>query len=352
VNLDAELDALRRVLESGRLGSEDETVALEEELATHTGHRVAVTTSSGSAAIELALRALDIGPGDDVVVPAFTCRAVADAVRATGARPVFADVVWPSGTVDAASVERAVTPRTRAVIGVDTYGAPAPVHDLEALSDALGLALLVDQAQSFGARPPAGHLVVTSFHPSKVLAAGEGGAVLTDRVDLADRVRYLRSPGALQVRLGRPVGATPGRSLRMSDLDAALARCRLPLLDQVVTARRVEARRWIDALAHAGAPVSLPDDDGHAYSCLPVLLHDRADRAAVLRALESQGLGVGPGYPALHGAWTIEDPCPLASDLAARSICLPTHPGVGGRPVAGEADLLAGSAALSTRTAR
>jgi perosamine synthetase len=326
-----DLEALRCALQSGRFGSEDETVAFELALIAHTGLGHAVTTSSGSAAIELALRALEIGHGAEVVVPAFTCRSVSDAVHAAGATPVYADVVWPSGTVDAHTVDRATGSRSRAVIAVDVYGAPAPIAQIAESTRRRGLSLIVDVAQSFGARSATdGDIVVTSFHPSKVLAAGEGGAVLTDSGDLADRVRYLRSPGALQVRLGRPVDGGIGRSLRMSDLDAALARSRLRRVSSVLAQRREAAAQWIDELDRAGIPVTHADPDGHAFSSLPVALEHGADRAQVLGLLNEAGVNAHAGYPALHRLTAGFDPCPSATHLAEVVVCLPTHPGVTG----------------------
>jgi perosamine synthetase len=334
-----DLEALRCVLQSGRFGSEDDTVAFEQALVAHTGLGHAVTTSSGSAAIELALRALEIGHGAEVVVPAFTCRSVSDAVHAAGATPVYADVVWPSGTVDAQTVDRAVGSRSRAVIAVDVYGAPAPIAQIAEITRRRGLSLIVDVAQSFGNRwATDGDITVTSFHPSKVLAAGEGGAMLTNDGDLADRVRYLRSPGALQVRLGRPVDGGIGRSMRMSDLDAALARSRLARVGSVLAQRRNAAARWIDELDRAGVPVTYADPEGHAFSCLPVALDDRADRTQLLELLHEVGVAAHAGYPALHHPTAGFDPCPSATHLAKVVVCLPTHPGVTGGVTDGVTD--------------
>lgn len=332
--IDRDLDALRRVLEGGRFGSEDATVAFEQALTARTRLAHAVTTSSGSTAIELTLRALEIGPGAEVIVPAFTCRAVSDAVAAAGARPVYADVVWPPGTVDADTVARVIGPRARAVVVVDVYGAPAPVAAVAEVARHHDITVILDVAQSFGsgtggAGTTGADVVVTSFHPSKVLAAGEGGAVLTDRPELADQVRYLRSPGALQVRLGRPVDGGIGRSLRMSDLDAALATRRLEDLSSVVAARRDAATRWAHELERAGSDLTFPDPDGHAFSTFPVALGAR-DRGPIIERLQRIGIRATAGYRPLHRLQGGADLCPTASRLGQELLCLPTHAGVSG----------------------
>jgi dTDP-4-amino-4,6-dideoxygalactose transaminase len=285
----------------------------------------------------LSLRALSIGTGDEVVVPAFTCRAVPDAVRAAGATPTFADVVWPPGTVSASSIERVVTRRTRAVILVDVYGAPSPVEAAAEVTRCHDLTLIVDVAQSFGARlDPGGDIVLSSFHPSKVLAAGEGGVVLTRRHDVAERVRYLRSPGALEVRLGHTVDGGSGRSMRMSDLDAALARSRLDRIGSVLSDRRTAARRWLDAFELIGRTISHPDPSEHSFSTMAVRVDPACDRRFLLDRLRTLGVRATTGYRPLHLRQAGVDPCPVATLLGDTLICLPTRNGIGGRHEIGD----------------
>jgi dTDP-4-amino-4,6-dideoxygalactose transaminase len=163
-----------------------------------------------------------------------------------------------------------------------------------------------------------------------VLSAGEGGVVLTNRRDIADRVRYLRSPGALQVRLGRRIDDGIGRSMRMSDLDAALARSRLARIASVVASRRDQAQRWLDAFGSAGVTVTHPDPTGHAFSTLAVTLDPALELHRVLERVNALGVGAATGYRPLHLRQAGIDPCPVASFLGDTVLCLPTHGGVTG----------------------
>ena len=351
----AELRALAEVLSSGRFGSEDRAYDLEAALGSAYGCGVAVT-SSGSAALELTLTAAGIGAGHEVVVPALTCASVPDAVRAAGASPVFADVQPGTGVMDPVRLRACLGRRSTAVVVVDLYGCTGGSKAAVAVARERGVLAIHDTAAAFGADrspPPAGLVQITSFHPSKVLAAGEGGAVLSADHELLADVRYLRSPGALAVR-GVPTppafDGRPGRSLRMSDLDAALALVRLAKLDQVLARRRAAAARWHAALEHLGGPLGLPDPEGHAFACYPVVLPEGVNRAALLAELRAAGVGAWPGYQAVHsappGGTDGSDPCPVASQLASSVICLPTHPGALGAAVPDPVTVEAASAFL------
>lgn len=347
--LRAERRAVADVLASGRFGSEDSAYAFEDVLGEAFRCGAAVT-SSGTASIELALLAADIGPGHEVLVPALTCSSVPDAVRAVGARPVAVDVRSDTGILDPDAVASAITARTAAAIVVDLFGCWRDSRHVLGTVLAHGLFGIHDTATSFGADRtprPSGSVQIASFHPSKVLAAGEGGAVLGGDVALLDRVRHLRSPGALAVRVGRtPPGPDepPGRSLRMSDLDAALAMARLPSIGDVVAARRDVAEQWRVRLGPLGHRLGLPAQDGHAFATYPVRLPEDVDRDAVLARLRDAGVPAGSGYPPLIGT-TTEGGRTRAAVLAASLVTLATHPGVKGiRPT--DALLDAGASVL------
>jgi perosamine synthetase len=345
----AERRAIAAVLASGRFGSEDAAYALEDVLGAAFGCGAAVT-SSGSGSIELALMAAGIGPGSEVLVPALTCSSVPDAVRAVGADPVAVDVHPDTGTMDAGAIGSAVTGRTAAAVVVDLFGCWRDSrHTLETVL-AHGLFGVHDTATSFGAdrtSPPPGSVQIASFHPSKVLAAGEGGVVLSGDAVLLERIRHLRSPGALAVRLGRTPpdpDERPGRSLRMSDLDAALAAVRFGSVGAVLAARRDVAAQWQARLAPLGNRLGLPSPGGHAFATYPVRLPDDVDRNAVLARLRDAGVPAGSGYPALITT-TPEGERTRASHLGASLVTLVTHPGVKGvRPT--DAMLDAGAAVL------
>src|SRR4051794_24902373 len=191
--------AVERVLERGRYILGPQVDAVERELAAHLGAGHAVGVANGTDAITIALRALGVGPGDEVVVPSFTFYASVEAIPPTGARPVFCDVDPATSCVTAETVRAALTPRTKAVVAVHLFGNVAPVEEIEAL----GVPVLEDAAQAAGTtsangRPGAlGTIATFSFYPSKNLGAfGDGGAVTTDDAELAERVRVLRFHGS------------------------------------------------------------------------------------------------------------------------------------------------------------
>ena len=219
------LAAAERVLASSRFILGAEGRALEAEVAALCGVRHGIGVASGTDALHLSLRALDVGPGDEVVTSAFSFVASASAVLHAGARPVFADIDAETFALDPAQVERAITPRTRAVIAVHLYGHPADMDPLVAIARRRGLAVVEDAAQAIGAayagRPVGsfGDLTCLSFYPTKNLGAcGDAGMVVTDREELAERGRRLRDHGSRE----KYQHAELGYSSRLDELQAAL----------------------------------------------------------------------------------------------------------------------------------
>src|SRR3954447_4914551 len=276
------------VLDSGTFILGPEVRAFEAEFAAYIGARHAIGVANGTDAIVLALRALGIGPGDDVVVPSFTFYAFAEAIPITGARPVFCDVDPETMLVTADTVRAALTPRTKAVIAVHLFGNVAPVEAIEAL----GVPVIEDAAQSLGSKAAAGRpgslgtLATLSFYPSKNLGAfGDAGAVLARDGALADRVRMLRFHGSRDKVTYEEVGYNS----RLDELQAAILRVQLPHLDAWADHRR-EAARWY-ADAGLGELAGLPratagaDPAWHLY----VIRSERSEQLA--RALPQAGIG-------------------------------------------------------------
>ena len=240
-------ERLLAVVDSGKFILGPEVAAFEAELAAYLGTEYAIGVANGTDAIVLLLRALGLGPGDDVVVPAFTFYASAEAIALTGARPVFCDVDPDTFCVTAETVHAALTPRTRAVLAVHLFGNIAPVGEIEAL----GVPVLEDAAQAAGSkldggpRPGAlGTAATFSFFPSKNLGCfGDGGAVTTDDPDLADRVRMLRFHGSHDKETFELVG----HNSRLDELQAAVLRVLLPHLDEWCDGRRAGARAYAQA---------------------------------------------------------------------------------------------------------
>jgi dTDP-4-amino-4,6-dideoxygalactose transaminase len=244
------------VLEGGRYILGPEVEAFEREFANHLGARHAVGVANGTEALTVALRALGVGPGDEVVVPSFTFYASAEAIPPTGARPVFCDVDPDTFCVTAETVRAALTPRTKAVIAVHLFGNVAPIEEIEAL----GVPVLEDAAQAAGSvaadgrRPGAlGTIATFSFFPSKNLGAfGDGGAVTTNDAALDERVRMLRFHGSRDKETFELVGYNS----RLDELQAALLRITLPHLDGWCDGRRAAAAHYEDA--GLGEIVELP----------------------------------------------------------------------------------------------
>jgi dTDP-3-amino-3,4,6-trideoxy-alpha-D-glucose transaminase len=248
-------EAILRVVDSGRFVLGPEVEGFERELAAYVGTAHAVGVGNGTDALTIALRAMGVGPGDDVVVPSFTFYASAEAIPPTGARPVFCDVDPETFCVTAETVRAALTPNTKAVIVVHLFGNVAPVREIAGL----GVPVLEDAAQALGSRGPEGRpgalgtAATFSFFPSKNLGAfGDGGAITTSDPALAERVRQLRFHGSRD----KQTFAEVGYNSRLDAIQAAVLRVQLPHLDGWSDGRRAAARGYAEA--GLGELVGLP----------------------------------------------------------------------------------------------
>lgn len=327
--------ACLRVLRSGVLVQGPEGEALEAEFAERTGAAFAISVSSGTAALQLALMALGVGPGDEVVVPAYTFIATANAVALTGAEVVLADVESHSLNLDPASLADAVGPKTRAVVPVHQYGLPA---DLAAIQTAApGIALIEDAACAVGARTAQGPVgagpgraVCFSFHPRKVITTGEGGMVTSPDAELAARLRALRQHGQ-----GEDGTREPGYNFRLSELAAAVGRVQLTRLDGFLE-RRLEVARWYEAGLAGVGWLKLPAgaEQGHIYQSYVVLLRPQAPigRDALVQALRSKGICCQAGVRPIHHHGPYREsarrPLPVAERAGDHALFLPMHPGL------------------------
>jgi dTDP-3-amino-3,4,6-trideoxy-alpha-D-glucose transaminase len=333
VSVDA---AIRRVRRSGVLVLGPEVEAFEREFAGYCSARAAIGVGSGLDALQLVLRADGIGPGDEVVVPAYTAVATWMAVSLVGATPVGADVDADTFNVLPGAVERSVGPRTRAVIGVDLFGQPADWDALSAVAERASALLYADAAQAHGARlrgRPVGSLAratTFSFYPTKNLAAlGDGGAVTTDDAALADRLRLLRVYGWRR----RGESEVKGLNSRLDELQAAVLRVRLGRLDAWNDRRRAIADRYRDALADAAGGVRVPTPAPgveHVWHQF-VITHRRRDE--LRRGLAERGVESLVHYdplPHLTQAYRAdgwaEGQLPVAEELARRALSLPMDP--------------------------
>lgn len=315
---DGEWRALRGPLESGWLTQGPEVAAFEREFAARHGVPHALATTSCTTALHLILAALGVGPGDEVIVPAFTWVATANVVLYCGATPVLCDVDPATFNVDPARVAALVTPRTRAVMPVHLFGLCA---DMDALAAAApGLPLICDAACAVGSvhqGRPAGALGLASafsFHPRKPLTTGEGGMVTTTDPALAETMTMLRNHGAGVPEEVRCHGPRPyllpdfnllGFNYRMTDLQGAVGRVQLGRLDGFMAERREMAALYAAELAGLPwlrTPIE-PEGGGHgwqAYVCLVDEARAPMARNAVMERLEAEGIATRPGTHALH----------------------------------------------------
>ncbi len=346
VMTDDDLEAVAECLRSGWLTMGPRTQAFEAAVAQWTGAEHAVAVSSGTAALHLTCASLGLGPGDEVIVPAFTFLATANAPRYVGAEPVLADVTSPlAPNLDPADVERRITPRTRAVIAVHMCGYPAELAALQQLCDAHGLTLVEDAAQAFGARVDgdrvagaAGKIGCLSFFSKKQLCLGEGGMVLTGDAELAANVRLLRSHAMTSGTWDRHRGHEDsydvvgvGFNFRLDEPRAALGLSRLRRVSEEIDARRAVVRAYRERIAPLPAITPLWDDDAaveagsHFAFAVGFESGDARRRARV--ALADRGVQT-TRYPVLHSLtefarYAAPGSLPAAEAAADRHLALP-----------------------------
>src|SRR5215510_1918965 len=295
---EAELAALAEVVSTGQLTMGPKVAEFEAALADAVGTAHAAVVSSGTAALHLALLALEIGPGDEVIVPAYTFPATANVVELCGARAVLVDVDPETFNLDVSSVAAAVGPRTRAVLAVHLFGRPVAWEELQTAVPQ-DVALVEDAAGALGATyrgTPCGALGVAgclSFHPRKIVTTGEGGAVTTDEEGLDAAVRRLRHHG--WAALGDMPG--PGFNYRLPDLLCAIGIPQVARLEELLAARERVAGWYTERLEHLVQTPCAAEGDRHGWQAYVVQL-DRRDDA--LQALRAEGIEVQIGTYALH----------------------------------------------------
>ncbi len=320
----------RAVLESGVYVLGPEVVGFETEWAAHLGRSEAMGVANGTDAITLALQALGVGPGDEVIVPSFTFYASAEAILPTGARPVFCDIDPATGCLTVEAVRAVLSPRTRAVVAVHLFGNVAPVAEVEAL----GVPVVEDAAQAAGSwlgerRAGAlGRVATFSFFPSKNLGGfGDGGAVVTDDPELADRVRMLRFHGSRDKQTYELVG----RNSRLDALQAALLRVQLPHLDAWADGRRAAAEHYVAAGLSELVTLPTPTPGARPAWHLFVIRHRQAD--ALAAGLAQRGIGARAYYrtpvhlqPAMAPWRDASTPLPGTDEAASSHLAIPMSP--------------------------
>ena len=346
-----EIELVARCLDSKWVTQGPLTQQFEKAFATRHRLDYALATTSCTAALHLATMALNLGPGDEVVVPAFTWVTSAHCAEYVGARAVFADIDLATFNVDPAALEQAITPSTRAIVAVHLFGKAAPMNDVLALARRHNLAVIEDAACAVGTTfdgqliGAMGDVGCFSLHPRKVITTGEGGMVTTNRADLAERIRHLRNHGAT----GPAFGADPtkpytmstfeklGFNLRLSDIQSAVGLAQMEKLDGLLAERRRLALRYTELLARHPQLICPVDDEGHTYQSYVIrLLPDQHQRRnSVMESLAADNIQTRPGTHAVHrlGYYAKKygltaDRFPNAAIAEDTTITLPIFPGM------------------------
>jgi dTDP-4-amino-4,6-dideoxygalactose transaminase len=333
--LKTEIDAaIHRVLDSGWYILGPEVDAFEAEWSVFCEADHAVGVANGLDALILALRALDIGAGDEVIVPSNTYVATWLAVTAVGARPVPVEPDPATHNIDPARIAAAISPATRALLPVHLYGLPADLDPILAIARQHGLAVIEDAAQAHGARYKGrrigahGDVVCWSFYPGKNLGAlGDGGAITTNRADLADRIRVLRNYGSGV----KYVNEVQGVNSRLDPIQAAVLRAKLPHLDAWTDRRRAIAGAYAEGLRDSG--LILPQVPDWAEPVWHLYVVRSCDRDGLQKRLAEAAVGTLIHYPipthmqtAYADLGLARDALPLARDLAREVLSLPMGP--------------------------
>jgi dTDP-4-amino-4,6-dideoxygalactose transaminase len=348
-SIKSEVDAaIARVIENTSFILGPEVRAFEAAFAEYVGARACIAVNSGTAALQLALMAAGIGAGDEVIVPSFTFFATAEAVSVLGATPVFVDVDPVSYTVTAAAIERAITPRTRALIPVHLYGQAADLDPILELAKKHHLHVIEDAAQAHGAEykrkrvGALGRAGCFSFYPSKNLGAyGEAGAVVTNDEELAKRLRLLRDHGSTS----KYAHAIVGYNFRMEEIQAAVLNVKLRHLNDWNDARRARAARYNALLSSAG--LVLPAEMDYARHVYHVYAVQSQNRDELQKRLTAAGVQTGVHYPIpihLQPAYASlgykGGELPVTENLAERALSLPMFPELSDEQIGRVAEVL------------
>lgn len=327
-------EAIQSVLESGRYILGPNVAHFEQDVAEYLGVQHAIGVASGTDSLVLALRALDIGPDDEVIVPAYTFFATAEAVMMVGATPLFVDIDAGTYCLDTRQIESVITERTKAIIPVHLYGHPADMGSLLEVAEAYGLKVIEDNAQALGAEYEGrktgslGHIGCLSFFPSKNLGGcGDGGMVVTNDEGVAERVKKLRNHGWRE----KYYPEETGYNSRLDELQAAILRVKLKYLDAWNDRRRTIAMEYLESLSDLG--MKLPCEAPYAKHVYHLFVVGVDERERIKHYLESEGIACAIYYPQpLH----LSKPCcifafqegdfPVAERASQETLALPMYP--------------------------
>ncbi|MDX1682268.1 MAG: DegT/DnrJ/EryC1/StrS family aminotransferase [Phycisphaeraceae bacterium] len=351
---EAEIDAVTAALRSGRLSMGPRMARFEQLVADRAGRGHGVATSSGTGGLHLALTALGVGPGDEVITTPYSFIASANVILYCGATPVFVDIEPRSCGLSADAIEKAITSRTRAIIAVDVFGRAGEVERIEQIAQRHELPLIEDACEGLGGwagdRPLGsfGRLSVFAFYPNKQITTGEGGMIVTDDDQLAETCRCLRNQGRQTDRARGQAGQDhgPGSWLehdhlgfnyRLNELSCALGVAQMERLDEILERRRKVAQRYMEQMI-GWEDVQVPNIEDPArmsWFAFVVRLtnrYDRASRDRIIQGMHRHDIGAGNFFPCIHLQTPYQErfghekgDFPVAESIADRSIALPMY---------------------------
>jgi perosamine synthetase len=297
-----DLQAVNEVLRSGNLVQGKQVEALEQALAHYLNVEHCILLTNGTATLHLMLVALGIGPGDEVVIPAFSYIATANVVELVGARPVFVDISLDTFNINTTKIEAAITSRTKAVMVVHEFGLSADMAKIKAICDAHQIPLLEDAACALGAKEGERFAGTTglagsfSFHPRKAITSGEGGAVVTNDAELARKIRTLRNHGIDAGQSGKMDFVAAGYNCRMTDFQAALLHSQFKRLESTLSRKRAIAQRYLTEMKHLHIQLPVvPDDKLPSWQTFHVVLQEPLNQAKTIQQLREKGIGANYG---------------------------------------------------------
>lgn len=306
--------------------------AFEQNVQKYTGAKHAIAVSNGTVAIHLAMLALDIGPGDEVITPNFTYVASSNSILYVGATPIFVDIDPFSWNLDTSQIESKISSRTKAILYTNVYGAPAEFNELKKIADKNGLYLIEDAAESFGATygdkmsGTLGDISTYSFFGNKTITTGEGGMVLTPHKELADKIRKLKNQGNSETV--RYFHDMLGYNYRMTNIQAAIGVAQLGKIQEILKLKRKLQQNYEDGLKDLVRFQKLPDNSSSSYWMCAIMLESVEEKENVIKALEKANIETRPFFTPIDELpfYNKVEDCPHAKEVSIKGINLPSFP--------------------------
>ncbi len=298
---DEDIACVVKVLKSGMLVQGENVLAFENSFTNYHNCKQAIAVSNGTATMHLALVAMGIGPGDEVIVPAFSYVATANVVELVGATCVFVDIELSTFTIDVSQIEQAITPKTKAIIPVHEFGLAADMESIMAIANKYNIKVLEDAACALGATQnnkavgTFGELGSFSLHPRKSITSGEGGVLTTNNIALSQKIRQLRNHG-IEIVDGQMDFVEAGFNYRLTDFQAALVNSQMQRIDTIIHKKQTLAEVYFEELKNSNIVVpSVPADRNHTWQTFHILCNTNRNQQEVINYLKQNNIGSNYG---------------------------------------------------------